>query len=265
MNSRNEEKGFEILKKLNKIFIEFKYKQNLLKKQEQYTSRCQDTFDKDEYREKEVINDLQHRITYNQISYLHEEFYGDFDGIDVIDYLIKGELCITPYGRSFIDITNTANFMLSKMEVVHNISEEKYNRLTTRIEKSHEGIDLASTRITENVDKWNSLYETITKWAEESENRMEEIEKRQKEAEKKLKMFEERLDKLKDSFYIQIMVIMGIFVAIVAFVFQDINFLNNKEFLNKCWLEQLWISFVIYIPLTVLMILALLIYKWFKK
>jgi len=81
------------------------------------------------------------------------------------------------------------------------------------------------------------------------------VENKTNELNKKIKKIED----LQNNLFLQISAIIGIFIAIFAFILQGINFITNKDFFNLCFWQQIITGVALYIPLGLIILFVIVL------
>jgi len=70
----------------------------------------------------------------------------------------------------------------------------------------------------------------------------------------------DELERLKDNLIVQALTLMGIFVAIISFIYQGIKLISIPEFIEKTFFEQISTSFALYLPVLLIPIALIFLY-----
>jgi len=76
------------------------------------------------------------------------------------------------------------------------------------------------------------------------------------------------IEKLKDNTIIQVITLMGVFIAIIVFIFQGIWLTTKTDFLDKCFIQQIASVFAFYLPLLITIIFIIsgcYLFLWIKN
>jgi len=116
--------GLTILKELNNIFVELRTidKKNM----KEYKNICKERFQNLKYNIK-LSDQLVNMIRYMQIEHIDKKIIPSHE--QVLEELKKGNLIISSYGRSFIDISTSGGTLFDKIES----EKENLNNLREKI------------------------------------------------------------------------------------------------------------------------------------
>ncbi len=219
--SKKYESAYDILKSLFLVYQ--RVNSEIIRNRTAYVNACQDSFsDLYEFKDDTIGVDLVEYFKNGLIETIETGMSQQINKESIFRYIVNGSIAITQYGLSYV-------FM-----------NDKFNDVLEIIQQQENSIHLSSEILSKQA-----------KLIEDNSNRLEG----------QINSSRDELNKFKESFYFQILVIISVFVAIIAFVFQSISLLNNKEFLSLCFLQQLATVSTIYIPfVAILLVFALILF-----